>query len=133
MYDCMFRKVVQGTDVQMMEEEPTTELGFNWLQGDFTFNGRSMRVSYHSKNHECWIDTGKPKVKTTQSYFSYSNSLRKRKYAAVVGKLHEVAAFSRPASQIPQGVRMVVPDFIEAQIPFSVVTSAVSRMSAMSN
>ena len=38
-----------------------------------------------------------------------ANCLRRRKYAAVMGKLHEIAAFSKPASLIPRGVMMVVP------------------------
>ena len=91
-----------------------------------------MRVQYLSKNHGCLLETGRTKVKTTQSYFSYSNCLRRRKYAAVMGKLHEIAAFSKPASLIPRGVMMVVPDFMEAQFPFSVVSSAVCKMAAMS-
>ena len=91
-----------------------------------------MGVEYRSKNQECLVDTGKPQTKTTQSYYSYSGSLRKRKYAAVMGKLHEVAAFSKPAMRIVLGVARVVPDFIEAQIPHSVVNSAIVRMRVLS-
>ena len=132
MYDCMFRKSVQGVSTQMMEEEETTSEGFQWLQGDFEFKNRRMTVRYRSKNQENLKETGRPKTKTTQSYFSYSGSLKQRKYAAVMGKLHEVAAFSKPASGITLGVARVVPDFIDAQIPLSVVNSAVLRMRALS-
>ena len=50
----------------------------------------------------------------------------------MVGKLHEIAAYSRPFTELLWGVAIVVPDFIEAQIPLTVVVRAIRRMRSLS-
>ena len=124
---CSYHQNCFHTDTAL-EEEPVTTEGFQWLQGVFSFRNRSVECVYQTKNWKSWCDKGEPAFKSTQDYFSYSRSLRKRKFSVLVGKFCEIERFSFPASNIIRGVQRCLPDMKLAAIPKSVVNAALHRM-----
>lgn len=115
-------------DSTALEEEPVLKSGFEWLQSTFKFSGCKVSVTYKSKNWQSWMLTGRPKCRMAQSYFSYSASLTRRKYAVLVGKFHEIFRFSLPKQRARMGVRHAILDIVDTKVPRNVVISAANRM-----
>ena len=119
-----YRKDCYADPCELSDE--SRGVSFHFMQGFYTFLPKCTST-YVARNAVSLLSTGRRKLRSMQSFYSYGQAPSTLRFATLMGKLAEIEAVCSDPARVASATLLLIVELVHLDYPFRIVCDALYR------